>query len=449
MAEVDSKIFRAYDIRGLYPSEVNKKAAFLIGRALGDFLGARKVVVGRGVRFSSKKLSKKLIKGLLEQGVNVIDIGLVSTPVLFWRVFKEGIDAGIIVTASHNPIEYNGFKILKANGEMIGVDTGFKEIQEIIKKNNFKNIARKGEYSQEQGAIEKYVQEIIKSFPDFERLKKFRIAVDAAGGPGGLVMNSFFKHLESELFALEFKLDPYLRHEPNPLILETIQDLKKTIQIKKCDFGFALDGDADRVIILDERGEFVPPDLVIALLAKEILKENPGAKIAYDHRSSKAVPERIKEMGGIPVKMPVGSAIIKRRMKKEKIIFGGETSGHYLFQETFYAESPLFVILHVLKILTEENEPLSEVMKRIQKYFKSNELNFELRDKEKVFAAVKERYNDAQISFFDGITIEYPDWWFNLRPSRTEPLLRLNLEAKEKGLFEEKLEEVKNLITSA
>lgn len=463
MTEINPKIFKTYDIRGIYPSEINKKTAFLIGRALADFLHAKKIVVGRGVRYSSKKLQKHLTKGLLRQGVDVIDLGLISTPVLYSRTFKEGIDGGVIVTASHNPAEYNGFKILISNGEMLGLETGLKEVLRIIQKQYCQEVEKRGLLSKERDAVKNYVFEIIKSFPFFKKLKNFRIAVDAAHGAGGGVIKELFKYLDSQLFKLEFRPDPRFRNIgglaffgfipysplesiPNPLFLETLQDLALKIRKKKCDVGFALDGDADRIVILDEKGSFIPPDLITALIAKEVLKEKKGAKIAYEVRSSRAVAEAIKEAGGAPVKMPAGSAIMKKRMKENKMIFGGEASGHYFFRETFYAESPILIILLVLKILTQKGKPLSEIIKPLRRYYKAPEINFETENKEKIFTVLKRKYNDAQISFIDGITIEYPDWWFNLRASRTEPLLRLNLEANKKEVFNKKLKEVKELI---
>lgn len=442
-------IFKAYDIRGIYGTELTDEIAYRFGRAFVTFLKCKIVVVGYDMRDSSLKIESHLIRGITEQGASVVRIGLSTTPMLYFAAAKFGYDAGINVTASHNPSEYNGFKLVKAGGVPISGDSGIYEMRDLVENNKFSSAAAKGKVTERDDILDAYIQNIL-SFVDVKKLGKFNMVVDTANGMAGLVVPELFPRLDCEFEHMFPELDgTFPNHEANPLKHETLRWLQAEVKSKKADLGVAFDGDSDRIGFVDEKGCIVPFDLLTALIASELLKSSRGAKVLYDLRSSRAVPEAIKAAGGIAVETKVGHSFIKAQMRKERAIFAGEVSGHYYLGSNFYIESPYIVMLLLLKLMTESKKPLSELIKPLQRYYGTGELNFKVEEKEKAMENVKAAFPDAKRVYeLDGLSVVYDGWWLNLRPSNTEPLLRLNLEAKTSELRDRMKEKVVSIISA-
>lgn len=443
---INPKIFKAYDIRGIYPTDLNEDAAYKIGRAVVQVLKAKKIAVGRDIRESSPALFESLTRGITDQGADVLNLGLTASPMVYFASGSLGVDAAISMTASHNPPEWNGLKFCKRDGYPVSEETGLLEIKKLALAGNFENVEKKGKVIEENSLKEKYYN----YFLSFANLgdKKFKIVVDLANAMGILELE-IYKRLPSniELITLYDEFDGrFPNHEANPLKTETLEDLKKKVLEVGADLGVAYDGDADRVGFVTEKGDFIPMDLVTAILAKLILKKHPGGKIYYDLRSSKAVKEVIEENGGVALECPVGYSKIKKLIRDNGAVFAGELSGHYYFQENFYSEIGTLVAIMFLNLMAETGEKISELVRDVKRYFHSGEINSEVEDKDKVIAVLKEKYSDGKISEMDGVKIEYPDWWLNVRPSNTEPVLRLNLEANTKEMMEEKRDEVLKII---
>jgi len=438
-------IFKAYDIRGVYPDTINEDIVYKIGRAYVIKFKPKKVTVGRDMRISSPALFKALVKGITDQGCDTVDIGLVSTPMMYFSVWNYGYDGGLMVSASHNPAQYNGVKMVKGDAVPIGGETGIYEIGKMI-ENLDEPLAEKKGSLQKMEIMEDYVKHSLEYVKDINR---FKIVIDTANSMGGPVASEFFKRINCELIHLYPELDGnFPNHEANPLKEENIVDLKKAVVENKADIGLGFDGDADRVGFIDEKGQTVPSDLIVALVSKALLQHEKGIRILFDVRSSRAVGEIIKENGGNPGRCRVGHSLVKRQMKEENAKFAGELSSHFYLQDEHYAEAPFFVIAKVLELMTTENKPLSELIKPIKRYFQSGEINSKVEDKESKMKELAQHYKDGKINWLDGITVEFDDWWFNVRPSNTEPYLRLNLEAKSKELMESKRDEVLAIIRS-
>ncbi len=444
--KIDKKIFRAYDVRGIYPHQINKKTAYFLGRAFGRFLGPQKadVALGRDNRLSSPVLFRAVKKGLLQEGIRVFDIGLSTTPILYFSVAHFGYDGGIEVTASHLSGEWNGFKLVGKGAFPIGQKSGLKEIQQLIEK--IKPSRKKGKVIKK-----KVLQEYIKfNFEDLnlELLKPLRVVIDTGNSVPGILIPFLKKNLPIiKIFSLFEKLDGnFPNHGTDPLIEENIASLKAEVKEKKAAFGVAFDGDGDRIVFVDEKGKRVPGDLILALVGQDILEEYPGARILYDIRSSNAVREVIKNAGGIPIISRIGHSFIKAKMRKEDILFGGEFSGHYYSKRHYFCEAPIFVLLKVLEIVSKKGTSLSQLIKPFKRYFHSGEINFPVKNKEKVLAVFEKKYKKGRISRLDGLRVDFNNWWFLLRPSNTEPLLRLVIEAKTRELFQKKKKELVSLI---
>ncbi len=445
--ETKAGIFKAYDIRGVYPGELDEKIVYNIGRAIVQFTGAQKVVVGRDMRNSSVALEKSLIAGITAQGADVIKIGLSSTPMLYFASGKLDVDAGIIITASHNPAAYNGLKICRQAAVPVGEGSGMEEIRDLALAGNFKEPEKTGEVFENPEFRNEYLS-YMKKFFDTKVAQNKNIAVDFANAMG-IIDKPVFENLSAYVRAsyLYDEFDGHFpHHEANPLKTETLEDLQKEVVAHKADLGIAYDGDADRVGFVDEKGEVVPMDYIIALIAKEILKKHPGSLILMDLRGSNAVKEAIEEAGGIVHHCRVGHSLIKKQMREEGAVFAGELSGHYYFQENFKAEMPTLAALMILNLLNQTGKKMSELIVNLKKYWHSGEINSEVRDKEGVFKKLKDKYKDGQLNELDGVRIDYPDWWFNVRASNTEPKMRLNLEAKTKELMMEQKDELLAII---
>jgi phosphomannomutase len=444
---ITPSIFKAYDIRGIYPNELNNDVAYLIGKAFVRYLNPRMVVIGRDMRLSSDALFKSLARGITEAGADVIDIGLCTSDALYFTVGKFGYDSGAMITASHNPPEYNGIKMCKEEAVPLSGKEGIEQIKEIILKRDFSNPEKKGEV-RNQDIQADYIQHLL-SFIEPQKIKPFKIVADAGNGIAGKVLPDFFSHLPCKLIPMFFELDgSFPNHVPNPMIPENMVPLRKKILEEKADFGVAFDGDADRMFLVDEKGVTLGGDIVAALVAKSLLKKEKGATILYNVPCSRTVREVIQQNGGIPIRTPVGHALIKPLMKKYNAIFGGEHSGHFYFRKNYFADSGMIALSVCLELLSEEDKPLSQLVSSIDHYFRTGEINSRVENVPKKLEAIESQYKNAKIDHLDGITIEYPDWWFNLRPSNTEPLLRLNLEANTEELLEQKKSEVLNLIHS-
>jgi len=443
--KIKSEIFKAYDIRGIYSEQLNEETAYSIGRGVANVLRAKNAVVGRDMRLSSLSLAKAVIKGLADGGANVTDIGLISTDGLYFAVGKYEFECGVMVTASHNPPRYNGMKVCERQAIPLSGDGKLAEVRNLIETDQLTRAGKPGRVA-ERNILEDYVKHAL-GFVDTDKIKPFKIAVDAGNGMAGMIIPEVFKHLKCELIPLYFELDgSFPNHPASPIEPENVADLKKKILEVGADLGAAFDGDADRVFLLDENGKILGGDMVTALVAKALLKKNPGASIIYNIICSKAVPELITKMGGKPVRTRVGHALIKPIMREHNAVFGGEHSGHFYFRDNWFADSGLIAFLVCLELISEANMPLSEQVASFDHYVRSGEINSEVADNRAKLGEVERVFSDGRIDKLDGLTVEYRDWWFNLRPSNTEPLLRLNVEAQNEELLKKMTSRVLEVI---
>lgn len=444
---INPSIFKAYDIRGIYPQDLNEEVVYLVGRAVVAFTGAKTVVIGRDARSSSDSLGEAVKRGVTDQGADAVDIGLSSTPMLNFAVAAyDEHEAGIMITASHNPKEYNGLKLCYGNALPIGGDTGMAEIKRLVTEGKFKE-GPKGKVIKKE-ILGAYVKKVL-SLVDVEEIKPLKVVVDTANAVGAVPLPEFFKKIPCEVIPLYFELDGnFPNHEANPLKEETLVDLKKKVLEEKADLGVAIDGDADRIGFVDERGQTVRGDLVEALVAKELLKEKPGELILYDVRSSQVIREEVEKAGGRAEMCRVGHALIKKQMWDSGALFAGEFSSHFYYRDFYKVESGDLTMLKIFEIVSQAGEPFSKLVAPLLRYYHSGEINFEVKDKEKKMRELEEKYAGSaeNISHLDGIRLDFENWWFNVRPSNTEPLLRLNLEAKTRELMEVKKKELEEII---
>lgn len=453
--DVDPSIFKAYDIRGIYPEQLNEEIAYRVGRAYSQIVArenrgkAVQIVVGEDMRVSSPSLKKELIRGLTDSGVSVIDVGLVTTPTFYFAVSYYGYDGGVQVSASHNPKQYNGFKVVRARSTPMSGETGIYEIKDMVAKYVFPSTDVKGGSRKKENVVKEAVSSQ-KEGIDLQKIKPFKIAVDTGNGMGALDIAAIFADLPCRLIKLNFELDGnFPVHLPDPLKEENLSWVKEAVLKNKADLGIATDGDNDRVFFVDEKGQTLPQPILRGLMAQIELKKYPGATVCYDIRPGRITKEMIEEAGGKAVVTKVGHSLIKAKMLEVGAVFGGESSGHYFYKFSYGTfESPIVLILKFLVYLSEKSKPISEIVGPYKKYFHSGEVNFEVSDKEGKMQEIAEKYKDGKISYLDGISIEYDDFWFNVRPSNTEPLLRFALEARTKEIMEEKTEEIVKLIKS-
>ena len=421
-------LFKAYDVRDIAPDELNPEIAYLIGRALVSYLGVDHVCVGQDMRVSSPALAGGLIDGILDQGADVTDIGLISTDGLYFAVGKFGFPAGVMITASHNPGEYNGFKMCREQARPLSLDQGLGDIRDLAVRGEFEDPKKRGTRT-ERDVTDAFVEHAL-SMIDLSVVKPFKIAVDAGNGMAGKIIPKVFEHLPGELVPLYFELDgTFPNHPANPIEIENVRDLQRTIIKENAYMGVAFDGDADRMFLLDERGQFIGGDMITAMVSRLLLQKHPGASVVYNLICSRTVPEIIASSGGVPVRSRVGHSYIKALMREHDAIFGGEHSGHFYFRDNWYADSGLIAFLTILELLSREDSTVSDFLAPIDTRHRSGEINYEVDNAEQIFAAAREKFADASIDELDGLTIEYPTWWFNLRSSNTQPLVRLNVEA--------------------
>ena len=458
MNNIAPHIFKGYDIRAIYPEEINEENIVPIVKAIYTFLTRDsdgktpfRLVVGTDMRISSPSLTKVAIKTLLDLGAQIIDIGIVSTPTFYFAVYHYGYDAGIQITASHNPKEWNGIKIVKKGPKgliKIGKPTGIEEIREMAVKGESMNAKTGGSIAKKDGIIEEEVENALKiaGNPD---IKRFKIVADAANAMGGQYINALFEKVPVDLIRMNFDLDgTFPAHQPDPLQSETLVDLQKKVISEKADLGLAPDGDGDRLFFIDEKGNVVPPTIITSIVAKDLLKKNPGERILVDIRYILTPVKIIEENKGEASITKVGHAYITEEMNKNGGIFAGESSGHYFFRDTGNAESQLPVILTILKVLTMTNVPFSKLVEEYRRSYESGEINFKVTNAKDILEAAKENYKVGQVEAMDGVAVGFPSWRFSLRTSNTEPLLRLNIESYDKDEMIQKKEELVKLIKS-
>jgi phosphomannomutase len=445
-------IFKAYDVRGLYPDEVHEEVARAIGAAFVAYLNAKRIAVGRDMRLSSPALAAAFIDGATAQGADVVDYGMIATDMLYFAVASDGHDGGVQITASHNPKQYNGMKMVRREAFPLSGDKGLSDIRDMIAQNRVPPpAARRGAVTMND-ALEAYVRHVM-SFIDPSIIKPFNVVLDAGSGMGGLVAPKLFDRLPCRTTRLCFDIDGrFPNHEANPLIEENRRDIVEAVVAQKADIGIAWDGDADRCFFIDGTGAFVSGDFVTALLAEAFLLKHPGASIIYDLRASYAVKDVVAKYGGTSYMNRVGHAFFKSRMRETNAIFGGEVTGHYYFRENFYADNGFIPALLILELMSKKGQSLHELLQPLaRKYFISGEINTKLASMDLVPAKLDQiaaKYSDGRQYTLDGLSVEYPDWHFNVRPSNTEPLLRLNLEATTPGMMAAKRDEVVALIRS-
>jgi phosphomannomutase len=444
--QIDLDIFKSYDIRGTYPDQLNEDVAQLIGRAFVQHLGVLQVAVGRDMRGSSQPLFDAFARGVTTQGADVVDLGLTSTDELYFAVGKFEYPAGAMITASHNPKEYNGLKLCREGAVPLSAQTGVFAIRDLVAAGRFDTPARTGKVTR-RNVLPGFVDHCL-SFIDRSALRPLKVAIDCGNGMGGLIVPAIFKHLPVEVIPLYFELDGnFPNHPASPIEPENMADVQRAVREHGADLGAAFDGDADRVFITDEHGDLVGGDMVTALVADMLLRRNPGATVLYNLICSRSVPEAIRARGGVPVRTQVGHSIIKAIMREKNAIFGGEHSGHFYFRDHYFADSGLIALLLVLELVSRENKPVSELLKPLDRRYRSGEINSRVTDVPAKLRQITEAFKDAdEIDELDGVTIQYKDWWFNIRPSNTEPLLRLNVEADDPALLARKRDELLALI---
>lgn len=456
MAQIPPQIFKGYDIRGIYPAELNEENIIPIIKAIYTFLKKNKgdenltIVVGTDMRTSSPILVKNTIKTLISLGVDVVDIGMVSTPTFYFSVYHYGYEAGIQISASHNPKEYNGIKMVTRGPKgliKIGKPTGLEEIKEIALSGNFKPSSGKGSVIKKTGILDDEVKNSF-NIAGNPQIRKFKVVADPANAMGGQYIDALFAKLDCELIRMNFTLDgTFPAHQPDPLQQETLVDLQKKVVEEKADLGLAPDGDGDRLFFIDEKGVIIPPTIITSIVATELLKRNPNETFFVDIRYILTPKKNIEENGGKVVITKVGHSYITESMNKIGGIFAGESSAHYFFRDNGNSEAQMPVILTILKVLSESGKKLSQLAEEYQRSFESGEINFRVGNAQKIMEAVKNKHKDGELDTLDGVAVNYPSWRFSIRSSNTEPLLRLNVESYDKSEMEQKKKELVEFIS--
>jgi phosphomannomutase len=447
---LDPSVFKAYDVRGIYPTQLDEDGAYRVARAYTTHFEPRAVALGRDMRLSSPTMAKAAAEGIADAGSDVVDLGLVGTEMLYHAVTELGLEGGICVTASHNPKEYTGMKIVRRGALPVGGDSGLADVQALAEA-GFGDVERRGEI-RAADVWPSFVEKVL-SFVDVDAIRPLRVVIDAANGMAGVMLPPVLERLPA-LDVVRCHFDPdgsFPNHEPNPLLPENREFIVRKVVEEDADIGVAYDGDADRCFFVDDTGEFVPGDFATALMAEAVLARAPGEKVIYDVRASRAVPETIERAGGTPLVNRVGHAFIKQRMRAENAVFAGEVSAHYYFREFSQADTGVVPFLVMLELVSRSGRKLSELLRPYkERFFLTGEINTPVADVALKLQELKERYTaeGGRVSHLDGISIDFDDWHFNVRPSNTEPLLRLNLEATSESLMAEKRDEVLALIRS-
>jgi phosphomannomutase len=444
---IDPEIFKAYDIRGIYGQNLNDEVAYRIGRAAAQYLQVPEIAVGRDMRLSSPQLAAALIRGITDQGVNAVELGMTTTDELYFAVGKFNYQAGVMITASHNPGKYNGMKFCRAQAFPISLESGLADIRDLAIRGDFAEPSQKGQVIQ-RDVTNAFVEHAL-SFIDVKKIRPLKVVIDAGNGMAGLIMPRVFNRLPCTLIPLYFDLDgSFPNHPASPIEPENMEDLQKKVRAVGADLGAAFDGDADRMFPVDEHGNVVDGSMVTALVSQSLLRKHPGSTVLYNLIVSKSVPQLVQSMGGTAVRTRVGHSYIKAEMRRLNAIYGGEHSGHFYFRDNWFADSGLIAFLIMLELVSEEGKPLSELLKPLDKGVRSGEINTTVSDVQGKLHAIEEHFGKQakSVDHLDGITLDYGDWWFNVRPSNTEPLLRLNVEANSRELMEQKRDEVLSFI---
>jgi phosphomannomutase len=441
---LDPKVFKAYDVRGIYREELDEDGAYAIGRAYVEQFEPSKIAVGHDMRTSSPAMAAAFTDGAADAGADVLDLGLVGTEMVYFAVGELDLDGGAAVTASHNPKEYTGMKIVRRGALPVGGESGLLDIRDRALQVSGRGATGRTGAVVEHDIWPAYVERVL-SFVDVDAIDPLRIVIDAANGMGGVMLPPVLERLPVDTVRCFFEPDgTFPNHEPNPLLPENREFIVAKTLEEGADFGVAFDGDADRCFFVDDSGEFVPGDFVTALLAQAVLEKEPGAKVIYDLRASWAVPETVERAGGVPLINRVGHAFIKHRMRQEGAAFGGEVSGHYYFREFSQADSGVVPFLLMLELVSKKKQKLSEILAGYRRrYFITGELNTPVADVDAKLQELERRFGaEGEVSHLDGVSVDAGDWHMNVRPSNTEPLLRLNLEARSPELMERKRDEV-------
>ena len=447
---LDPSVFKAYDVRGIHPTQLDEDGAYRIGRGFVEEFEPRRIAVGRDMRLAAPAMAAALIEGAADGGADVLDLGLVGTEMVYYAVGELGLDGGVCVTASHNPKEYTGMKIVRAGALPVGGDSGLQEVRQRV-EGSFGTVERRGEVTPTD-VWDGFVAKVL-SFVDEEAIRPLRVVVDAANGMAGTMLPPVLARLP-QLDVVECYFEPdgsFPNHEPNPLLPENRAFIVEQTRSLGADLGVAYDGDADRCFFVDDSGEFVPGDFVTALLAQAMLAKEPGRKVIYDVRASWGVPRAIEEAGGMPLVNRVGHAFIKHRMREEDALFAGEVSAHYYFRDFTQADTGVVPFLVMLELLSRTGKRFSELLAPFrERYFITGEINTPVADVAQKLRELEERYaaEGGRISHLDGVSVDFDEWHFNVRPSNTEPLLRLNLEALSEPLMVSKRDEVLDVIRS-
>jgi phosphomannomutase len=445
---LDPKVFKAYDVRGIHPDELDEAGAEAIGRAYVEQFEPRRMAVGRDMRLSSPAMQEAFMRGAVSAGADILDLGLVGTEMVYFAVGSLGLEGGAMVTASHNPKQYTGMKLVRRGALPVGGESGLLDVRERAMSGARHRTGPEGTVA-EYDIWPAYVDRVL-SFVEVPAIKPLKVVIDAANGMAGTMLPPVLERLSIDSVRCYFEPDgSFPNHEPNPLLPENREFIVRKTLEEGADLGVAFDGDADRCFFVDDTGEFVPGDFVTALFAGSVLDKEPGAKIIYDVRASRAVPDTIESAGGIPLVNRVGHAFIKARIRKEDAAFAGEVSGHYYFRDFSQADSGVVPFLLMLELISKSGRGLSEILAPLRsRYFITGEINSPVPDVALKLQELKERFADGRVSHLDGISVDYDDWHFNVRPSNTEPLLRLNLEATSEELMEQKRDEVLEVIHS-
>ena len=447
---LDPRVFKAYDVRGIYGAELDEEGAQAIGRAFVEVFEPKRIAVGHDMRISSPAMAEAVIAGAAEAGADVLELGLVGTEMVYFAVGELGLDGGVAVTASHNPKEYTGMKIVRAGALPVGGESGLPEIRDRALADS-QGQTQGQTLGQTPGRVQKYdvwpaYVERVLSFVDVSAIRPLKVVIDAANGMAGAMLPPVLEHLpQLDVVRCFFEPDgTFPNHEPNPLLPENREFIVRKTLDEGADFGVAFDGDADRCFFVDDTGEFVPGDFATAVFAEAVLGKEPGAKVIYDVRASWAVPETIEGRGGVPLMNRVGHAFIKQRMREEGAAFAGEVSGHYYFRGFTQADSGVIPFLLMLERISTDGRKLSEILRPFrERYFITGELNTPVPDVDAKLREIEERFGpEGRVSHLDGVSVDADDWHMNVRPSNTEPLLRLNLEARTPELMERKRDEV-------
>jgi phosphomannomutase len=451
---MDHAIFKTEEIRGIYPDQLNEEDARKIGFAAAKFLLSKvsdegnltdspSIVVGRDMRIHSESLAKTLIEGIRSAGATAVDIGMVDTPQVYFAINHLNALGGVQTTASHNPAKYNGFKISGSGAIPVGGDTGLTDIKQLAitlspTKDKPCGLLKKVNLTSE------YKNHVLKALsPNIARLK---IAIDASNGMAGKMVPAIFGDLPIEIIDINFEHTGKFKHEPNPLVEKNLSQVKAAVKEKRCDFGICFDGDADRLMMVDEKSQTIGCDLITTLMVPYFLEKQPKSAIVYDLRSSRVVVEETLKYGGTPRRERVGHAFMKKAMRDSRAVFGGELSGHFYFRDNYCTDSGLITLVHVLNIVSESKRPISELIKPLRRYSSSGEINFKVENKKAKMNELERKYSDGRVDHLDGVTVTYKDWWLNCRPSNTEPLLRLNVEARTEESLVEKLSQIEAIL---